>query len=100
MEPGGFFQPPAGRLHKAGRLMQQDLTHLSTLLLRLHDRWWGEILSKQYNTAAYTSNDIEAAGRRIASLTHALNEAQLADSKALNLRHSDSFLSPTKGDSR
>ena len=78
--------------------MEQDYAHLSSLLRRLHDRWWGEMTAKQYNAAAFTANDIESCGRSIASITHKLNEAQLADSKALNVRDSNTLVSSTKGD--
>ncbi len=80
--------------------MTDDYSHLSSLLRRLHDRWWGEMISKQYNAAAYTANDIEACGRAIASITHKLNEAQLADSKALHSRDSNSLVPPEEGDPR
>lgn len=78
--------------------MDQDYAHLSSLLRRLHDRWWGEMISKQYNAAAFTANDIESCSRVIANITHKLNEAQLASSKALHIGHSSAGVSPKEGD--
>lgn len=81
-------------------MQPDDYAHLSSLLRRLHDRWWGEMLSKQYNAAAFTANDLEACSRTITNITHKLNEAQLAAPQTLNTRHQDSPLPPTEGDKR
>lgn len=57
--------------------MTQDYSHLSSLLRRLQDKWWKEMLAKQYREAAFTSNDLETAARGIANITHKLYEGTL-----------------------
>lgn len=54
-----------------------DYSHLSSLLRRLLDKWWKEMMDRKLEAAAYTANDIEACGRAIANVTHKLYERTL-----------------------